>query len=66
MYIRAATGLSLRYNGCGFAFNNLGNKSLTYILKRFGLKGHACLRPRVHTKNCVHLFPSFTEDDEFF
>ena len=35
------------------------------MLNRFGLNGHPCRKPFEHKKNCVHLFPSLTADDEF-
>ena len=34
------------------------------MLNRCALNGHPCHKRFKHKKNCVHLFPSLTADDE--
>ena len=64
-YIRAVICSLFKHGGCVLTLFSLLKRSLTYMLNRFGVNGHPCHKPFEHKKNCVHLFPSLTADDEF-
>ena len=63
-YIRAVICSLFKHGGRVLTLFSQLKRSLTYMLNRFGLNGHPCRKPFEHKKNCVHLFPSLTADDE--
>ena len=50
-----------KHGGCVLTLTCI---ALTYMLNRCALNGHPCRKRFKHKKNCVHLFPSLTADDE--